>query len=510
MSKTIGIVSTAKAGCGSRTATVWRAAPTGMRTPARRPTARRPGPPVSRTRSVSITPASVSTATTRVPPSRVGRRAQAGEGRPLAQLDARRLHRERIGADVARRVDRAVGRGEAAAAMTVGRQRDGGRRGLRGIEPGHVEPGRLLHRDALAPGPLVVLGHGQDQVAVAAEPGIRAVGGLLAVVEVDRPAPERDRGRRAALRPHDAGRPRRGAHPGQAALERRRRARARRPSRRPTPSHRPSPPRRPRDPPDPSPSLRASPCGQDRRRPTRRARAGLDADRDDAEPREPVERRAATDGVRRDLEAGRLGQRDRRRVERPPVRRRPRGSRARAPSRSSAASSVWLLSQRGQAGARCPIRSSAATLERRHDRVRQPRPAARRQAPRRRPARGSSLSSTSRNGRRPTVVRTSARVGTPSASRAGRAQRVDPVRVARGCARASRRGRSPGPRRPRPGRRTRGRRRPGSPARRANAASVFSGARRQSPRWASRSVRAGTRLPYPISSWAAIPRWSLG
>ncbi len=40
-------------------------APAGMRDPARDPTARNDGPPVSSTRSVSITPASVSTATTR-------------------------------------------------------------------------------------------------------------------------------------------------------------------------------------------------------------------------------------------------------------------------------------------------------------------------------------------------------------------------------------------------------------------------------------------------------------
>ena len=62
--------------------------------------------------------ASVSTPTTR------GRRRrrlgpEARERRPLAQLDARRLHRERVGADVARRVDVAVGLEVAAAAMAV-------------------------------------------------------------------------------------------------------------------------------------------------------------------------------------------------------------------------------------------------------------------------------------------------------------------------------------------------------------------------------------------------------
>ena len=44
---------------------MWRAAPTGMRRPARSPTARSDGPPVSRTRSVSMTPALVSTPVTR-------------------------------------------------------------------------------------------------------------------------------------------------------------------------------------------------------------------------------------------------------------------------------------------------------------------------------------------------------------------------------------------------------------------------------------------------------------
>ena len=73
MSKTIGIRSTSNASCGSSTATVWRAAPAGMRSPASRPTARSDGPPVRRTRSVSIGPADVSTPTTRGPPSRSAR-----------------------------------------------------------------------------------------------------------------------------------------------------------------------------------------------------------------------------------------------------------------------------------------------------------------------------------------------------------------------------------------------------------------------------------------------------
>ena len=50
-------------------------------------------------------------------------------------------------------------------------------------------------------------------------PQIGPVGGLLAAVEVDRPAAERDRRRRPALGAHDARGPRRGAHPGQPALD---------------------------------------------------------------------------------------------------------------------------------------------------------------------------------------------------------------------------------------------------------------------------------------------------
>ena len=48
---------------------------------------------------------------------------------------------------------------------------------------------------------------------------------------------------------------------------------------------------------------------------------------------------------------------------------------------------------------------------------------------------------------------------------------------------------------------------PGTASAASNAASVFSGARRQSPRWASRSVRAGMAIAatYPISSRAAMP-----
>ncbi len=50
----------------------------------------------------------------------------------------------------------------------------------------------------------------------------------------------------------------------------------------------------------------------------------------------------------------------------------------------------------------------------------------------------------------------------------------------------------------------------GSASAAGKAASEFSVALRQSPRWARRRVRGPTILPYPIASQAAIPRWSLG
>ncbi len=87
---------------------MWRAAPAGIRRPADSPTARSDGPPVSSTRSVSMTPDDRldrdDAATAAV--GRLG--AQAGERGPFAQLDARRLHRQRVGADVAWRIDVAV------------------------------------------------------------------------------------------------------------------------------------------------------------------------------------------------------------------------------------------------------------------------------------------------------------------------------------------------------------------------------------------------------------------
>ena len=56
---------------------------------------------------------------------------------------------------------RAEGRGRSAAASAASSQRD-------------VEPGRPLHRDPLAAGALVLLGHRQDQVAELAEAASRS------------------------------------------------------------------------------------------------------------------------------------------------------------------------------------------------------------------------------------------------------------------------------------------------------------------------------------------------
>ena len=214
MSNTIGMRSTANAGCASSTATEWRAAPAGIRSPASRPTSRSDGPPVS-SDTLRRDRAGVG-----LDPDHPGSvEAKPPERRPLAQLHARCLHRERVRPDVPRRVDRAVRGQEAAPAMTGRRERRDGLDGLLARKPADVEPLAPLHRDALAPGPFVVVGHREDQVAELAEARIRPIGRLLAAVERDGPAAERDRGRRAALRPDDARRAGRGAHPDEAALE---------------------------------------------------------------------------------------------------------------------------------------------------------------------------------------------------------------------------------------------------------------------------------------------------
>ena len=158
---------------------------------------------------------------------------------------------------------------------------------------------------------------------------------------------------------------------------------------------------------------------------------GLDADRHDPEPGQAVERRPATDGPGGHVETGRSRPAPSNGASmRIANRRRRRGSRARPPGPPSAGRASWLLSQRGQAGASVRDPLQGGRLERRDDRGRQRRDRGRRPAPRRPSGPGSPFSSMSRNGRRPTASRTSARVGMPSALERVDRQRVDPLRPA--------------------------------------------------------------------------------
>ena len=103
--------------------------------------------------------------------------------------------------------------------MAIGRERHADRGGFGGVEPPDVEPFGSLHRHTFATGPLVLLGHREDEVPELAKPEIRPVCACLATIEVDRPATEGDGRRRAALRPDDPGGSRGGAHPGEAPLD---------------------------------------------------------------------------------------------------------------------------------------------------------------------------------------------------------------------------------------------------------------------------------------------------
>src|SRR5439155_9163178 len=75
------------------------------------------------------------------------------------------------------------------------------------------------HRDALPAEALVLLGHGQDQVAELAEAAVRTDLGGLATVEIDRPAAERDGRRRPSLGPDDPRRAAACALAGEATIE---------------------------------------------------------------------------------------------------------------------------------------------------------------------------------------------------------------------------------------------------------------------------------------------------
>ena len=219
--------------------------------PASRPTARSPGPPVRSTRSVSIAPRSVSTADDALPA--VGGRLgpEARERGPFAQLDAGPLHGERVGADVARRVDVAVRREVAAAAMAVRAEgRADGRRprprkatGRRARPPAASRParGRPARPPRSPPG----------SGSRARGSRCRSRSGRLAPIEVDRPAAERDSRRRPALGADDPGGPAARALPGDPPLEHDHPCRRRRARRTCSPSHRSCPRRRRRGLPDP-------------------------------------------------------------------------------------------------------------------------------------------------------------------------------------------------------------------------------------------------------------------
>ena len=193
--------------------------------------ARRPARPTARGASARRSagrarsrwaPRSVSTRDHRRPPPGVGDGAEAGERGPLAQLDARRLHRERVGADVARRVD--VRRRSRGSCRRGGRPRRASDRASRRPRPRRASatsrPSACCIATRSRPARSSVLGDREDQVAELAEARIGAVSSRPGwPVEVDRPAAERDGRRRPALGPDDPGGPRASAHPGQAALE---------------------------------------------------------------------------------------------------------------------------------------------------------------------------------------------------------------------------------------------------------------------------------------------------
>ena len=101
----------------------------------------------------------------------------ARDGGPLAQLDAHPLHRQRIGPDVARRIDRTVGLEVAPATVAVGTEGRVDPAGLGRAQPAHRQPLALLHRD---PGPTIALvasGDRDDQVAELAEARVGPVAG---------------------------------------------------------------------------------------------------------------------------------------------------------------------------------------------------------------------------------------------------------------------------------------------------------------------------------------------
>ena len=266
----------------------------------------------------------------------------------------------------------------------------------------------------------------------------------------------------------------------------------------------------------PRPSARRAPvdprlrCEVAGRQPSSAAPSTQTADH--AEPRQAVEGRVG----RRTVQAATSSPAPRAspsdaRVERPPVDRDAPAAERQRRRRRPAASRVTVLSQRGQPGARwaTPRAPGGSNDETTALWSSGPRPAA-------------STSTTARSGIVLELDVEERRAG-PTAREHLRERRARPRRRGRRTRSASTRSGRPwtrcegvvvaddgdavGGQR---GRRTRARRRPGRPSAARKAASVFSGARRQSPRWARRSVRGAVNGPPasadPISSWAATAR----
>ena len=133
-----------------------------------------------------------------------GLRAEPEELGALAELHAGLAHRVQVGLDVRRRIEPPVGRDvrpAAVAALGEGRTQPAG---LVRVDPPHVEPVLLLHRDPVGGRLLVGARRGEDHVSLALEPRVEPVGLALPSVEVDAPRPEPDRVGRAALGPDHA------------------------------------------------------------------------------------------------------------------------------------------------------------------------------------------------------------------------------------------------------------------------------------------------------------------
>ena len=236
-------------------------------------------------------------------------------------------------------------------------------------------------------------------------------------------------------------------------------------------------------------------------------RRRLDADRDDAEPREPVERRPPPDGPRGDLEPGGPGPRDGARVDDLPVDGDRRGSRARP--RAAIVAGVEVLrvepARPGRARGRRPARASSASND---DTTasREARAAAGRQHLDHGPVRVAlELDVEERRARDRRED-----VGQGRARRAPRARPRTARRRGPGGpapARASRRGAAPGRRRRSAGRRTRGRRSPGSASaaseRRERVLRARAASRRDGRAGACDAVRSRR---HPISSVGADAR----